>query len=60
MLMKKYLNEDKKAKSQSFFLKTETIVLNKKFINFLEKKYKFYKKDIRICLHKNPKRLRIT
>ena len=55
MLMKKYLNEDKKAKSQSFFLKTETIVLNKKFINFLEKKYKFHKKDIRICLHKNPK-----
>ena len=53
--MKKYLNEDKKAKSQSFFLKTETTVLNKKFINFLEKKYKFYKKDIRICLHKNPK-----
>ena len=55
MLMKKYLNEDKKAKSQSFFLKTETMVLNKKFINFLEKKYFKTKKDLRICMHESKK-----
>ena len=51
--MKKYLSEDKKAKSKSFFFKKENTVFNKKFINFLESNYLKYKKDIRICMHKN-------
>ena len=52
--MKKYLKEDKKAKTQSFFFKTETTVFNRKFITFLKNCYKSNKKDVRICLHKNP------
>ena len=51
--MKKYLLEDKKAKSKSFFFKKENTVFNKKFISFLESNYLKYKKDIRICMHKN-------
>ena len=51
--MKKYLIEDKKAKTKSFFFKKEGQIFNKKYINFLEKYYKKEKKDIRICLHTN-------
>ena len=39
--MKKYLREDKKAKTRSFFFKTEATVFNKKFVTFLEKKIQF-------------------
>ena len=50
--MKKYLIEDKRAKSKSFFLKKENTVFNSKFIDFLERNYLKHKKDIRICMHK--------
>ena len=53
--MKKYLREDKKAKTRSFFFKTEGTVFNRRFVTFLEKKYNSSKKDVRICLHQNPK-----
>ena len=49
--MKKFLVEDKNAKSKSFFLKKENIVFDKKFIRFLEINYLKYKQDIRICMH---------
>ena len=51
--MKNYLLEDKKAKSKSFFFRKENIIFNRKFISFLENNYLKYKKDIRICMHKN-------
>jgi len=51
--MKNYLIEDKKAKNKSFFFKKENFIFNNKFLNFLEKNYFKYKKDIRICMHKN-------
>ena len=50
--MKKFLVEDKNAKSKSFFLKKENIVFDKKFIRFLEMNYLKHKQDIRICMHK--------
>ena len=53
--MKKYLIEDKKAKTKSFFFKKEGQVFNKKYLNFLEKYYKKEKKDIRLCLHPSTK-----
>ena len=53
--MKKYLIEDKKAKTKSFFFKKEGQVFNKKYLNFLEKYYKKEKKDIRLCLHTSVK-----
>ena len=53
--MKKFLTEDKSAKSKSFFLKDSSTVVGNKFIDFLERKYKKTKKDLRICLHKNRK-----
>ena len=49
--MKKYLVEDKKAKTKSFYSKKEGLVFDKKFLIFLEKFYIKEKKDIRICLH---------
>tara|TARA_B100001250_G_C19796740_1_gene789069 strand:- start:746 stop:1261 length:516 start_codon:yes stop_codon:yes gene_type:complete len=49
------LKEDKKAKSKSFFLNSEKDFFKKKHIIFLQKFYKKFKKDIRICLHKNSK-----
>ena len=52
--MKKLLREDKKAKTKAFFFKNSSSVFNKKFINFLEKHYRKTKKDIRICMHKDP------
>ena len=52
--MKKLLREDKKAKTKAYFFKNSSSVFNKKFINFLEKHYRKTKKDIRICMHKDP------
>ena len=53
--MKNYLREDKKAKTKAFFFKkSDTAVFNKKFISFLEKHYYKTKKDIRICIHRDP------
>jgi cupin fold WbuC family metalloprotein len=52
--MKNFLKEDKKAKTKAFFFRSDTSVFDKKFINFLEKYYYKTKKDIRICMHKNP------
>ncbi len=51
--MKKSLRKDIKAKTTSFFFKKEGEVVDKKYINFLEKYFKKEKKDIRICLHTN-------
>ena len=51
----KNLIEDKKAKTKAFFFKNNSAVLDKKIINFLEKYYRKNKKDIRVCLHSNPK-----
>ena len=34
--MKKYLIEDKKAKTKSFFFKKEGQIFNKEYLNFLE------------------------
>ena len=53
--MKKFLKQDKKAKTTSFFFKKDGQVLDIKYINFLENYYKRKKSDIRICLHTNPK-----
>ena len=53
--MKKFLIEDKKAKSKSFFLKDTTTVIDKKFLNFLEQEYFKNKKDLRICMHESKK-----
>ena len=53
--MKKFLIEDKKAKSKSFFLKDSRSVIDKKFLNFLEQKYFKTKKDFRICMHESKK-----
>ena len=52
--MNNFLKEDKKAKTKAFFFRSDTSVFDKKFINFLEKYYYKTKKDIRICMHKNP------
>ena len=51
----KYLKEDKKAKSKSFFFTKESKVFNLKHVKFLEKYYYKEKKDIRICLHTSKK-----
>ena len=53
--MMKYLKEDKKAKTKSFFLNSEKTFFTKEHIKFLEKFYKSKNTDIRICLHKNAK-----
>ncbi len=51
----KYLKEDKKAKSKSFFFTKESEVFNLKYVKFLEKYYYKEKKDVRICLHTSKK-----
>ena len=51
----KYLKEDIKSKTKSFFLDTKKNNFNKNHIYFLKKFYKKFMKDIRICLHKNNK-----
>ena len=53
--MKKFLIEDKKAKSISYFFKSNIPLFNKKFLDFIEKEFKKRKKDLRICLHKGRK-----
>lgn len=55
MLKAKFLKEDKKAKSKSFFLTRESQTFNENYIKFLIKFYKKTKKDIRICLHPSKK-----
>ena len=47
----KYLKEDIKAKSRSFFFTKEGEVFNFNHVKFLEKNYQKNKEDIRICLH---------
>ena len=55
MLKAKFLKEDKKAKSKSFFLTRESQTFDENYIKFLIKFYKKTKKDIRICLHPSKK-----
>jgi|TARA_A100001015_G_C14985259_1_gene711256 cupin fold WbuC family metalloprotein len=52
--MKNILREDKKAKTKAYFFKRSDTVFDKKLLNFLENHYKKTKKDIRVCLHKDP------
>ena len=52
--MIKILKEDKKAKTKAFFFKKESTVFNKKLLDFLKKYYKKNKKDIRVCMHRDP------
>lgn len=49
--MKKYLVEDIKAKSQSFFLKKTFYAARNGFSKFLIAQSKKTKKDVRICMH---------
>ena len=51
----KHLKEDKKAKTKSFFLKEKENFFSEKYIKFIKNFYKKFKKDVRICLHKNNK-----
>lgn len=51
--MKKNLIEDKKAKTKSYFLKDNYGLFDKSLLKFMIFSYKKYKKDLRICLHKN-------
>ncbi len=53
--MKKFLREDKKAKSRSFFLKRDTELFDNNLLKFMIKDFKTNKKDLRICLHKDIK-----
>ena len=53
--MKKFLKQDHKAKTTSYFLLKEGEVVNQKYVNFLEKKYFKNKEDVRLCLHTNTK-----
>ena len=53
--MKKFLREDKKAKSRSFFLKKDTGLFDNNLLKFMIKDFKTNKKDLRICLHKDIK-----
>ena len=50
----KHLKEDKKAKTKSFFKEKENF-FSEKYIKFIKNFYKKFKKDVRICLHKNNK-----
>tara|TARA_Y100000590_G_scaffold466087_1_gene640330 strand:+ start:2073 stop:2621 length:549 start_codon:yes stop_codon:yes gene_type:complete len=52
--MKSLLREDRKAKTKAYFFKKTEVVFNRKIINFLEKYYKKNKKDIRVCIHRDP------
>lgn len=49
------LIEDKKARSKSYYLDSKIDFFNGKHISFLKKFHKKFKKDVRICLHKNNK-----
>lgn len=51
----KFLKEDKKAKSKSFFLTKESKTFDSDYIRFLENFFNKEKKDIRICLHPSKK-----
>ncbi len=53
--MKNLIKQDFKAKTTSFFLLKEGEKIDQKYILFLKKNYNKNKKDIRLCLHKNPK-----
>ena len=55
MLKVKFLKEDKKAKTKSFFLTKETKTFDKNYIKFLEQFFKKKRKDVRICLHISKK-----
>tara|TARA_B100000941_G_C28433720_1_gene515713 strand:+ start:550 stop:1092 length:543 start_codon:yes stop_codon:yes gene_type:complete len=55
MLKVKFLKEDKKAKSKSFFLTKESEIFNENHIKFLINFFNKDKKDIRICLHTSKK-----
>ena len=51
----RFLKEDKKAKSKSFFLDCKKSFFSKKYLNFIENYYKKNLVDLRVCLHKNSK-----
>ena len=51
----RFLKEDKKAKSKSFFLDSDQTFFSIKCLNFIENYYKKNKVDLRVCLHKNSK-----
>lgn len=55
MLKVKFLKEDKKAKSKSFFLTRESQVFDKNYVKILIDFFNKTKKDIRICLHTSKK-----
>ena len=51
----KFLKEDRKAKSKSFFFTKESQIFSGSYVQFLEKFFTKTKKDIRICLHTSKK-----
>ena len=51
----KFLKEDKKAKSKSFFLNCEKTFFSRKYLIFIENYYKKNLVDLRVCLHRNSK-----
>lgn len=55
LLVMKYLKEDIKAKTKSFFLNGNRDFFSEKYIDFIKNFYLKFKKDVRICLHKNNK-----
>ena len=52
--IKKFLKEDKKAKTKSFFLTNRNVYFNNELLKYLEDYYKKNFKDVRICLHEKP------
>ena len=48
----RFLKEDKKAKSKSFFLDCKKSFFSKKYLNFIENYYKKNLVDLRVCLQK--------
>ena len=55
MLKVKFLKEDKKAKSKSYFFTKESEKFDDNYIKFLINTFNKNKKDIRICLHTSKK-----
>lgn len=51
----RFLKEDKKAKSKSFFLDSNRTFFSRECLNFVENYYKKNKVDLRVCLHENSK-----
>ena len=51
----KYLKEDIKAKTKSFFLNGNRDFFSEKYIDFIKNFYLKFKKNERICLHKDNK-----